>query len=64
MKKKKKDNVGACLSFQILDGFIVVASVDGTILYVSENVTQYIGFHQVCIRPLVLIIFSFCSIAL
>ena len=33
--------------FQIMDGFILVASVDGTILYVSDNVIHYTGFHQV-----------------
>ncbi|XP_061171664.1 neuronal PAS domain-containing protein 3-like [Saccostrea echinata] len=33
--------------FQILDGFVLAASTDGTLLYASDNVLQYLGFNQV-----------------
>ncbi|XP_033756893.1 aryl hydrocarbon receptor-like [Pecten maximus] len=32
---------------QILDGFLLVVATDGTILYASDNVLQYLGFNQV-----------------
>jgi hypothetical protein len=35
------------LSLQILDGFVLAASTDGTLLYASDNVLQYLGFNQV-----------------
>ncbi|XP_046562744.1 circadian locomoter output cycles protein kaput-like [Haliotis rubra] len=32
---------------QLLDGFLLVITSDGTVLYVSENILQYLGFNQV-----------------
>ena len=32
---------------QVLDGFLLVLTADGTILYVSDNVLQYLGYNQV-----------------
>ena len=35
---------------QILDGFVLAASTDGTVLYASDNVLQYLGFNQVILE--------------
>ncbi|XP_071091143.1 aryl hydrocarbon receptor-like [Haliotis cracherodii] len=32
---------------QLLDGFLLVITSDGTVLYVSDNILQYLGFNQV-----------------
>lgn len=32
-----------------LDGFLIVLSTDGNVIYVSENIHEYIGIQQVCI---------------
>lgn len=36
------------MAMQALDGFLVVLSTDGDIIYVSENINDYIGIQQVC----------------
>ena len=33
--------------FQALDGFVLVVTSDGTILYSTENISSHLGFHQV-----------------
>lgn len=35
------------MAMQALDGFLVVLSTDGDIIYVSENINDYIGIQQV-----------------
>ena len=34
-------------TFQSLDGFLLVVTSDGTILYSTENISSHLGFHQV-----------------
>lgn len=33
-----------------LDGFLIILSTDGDVIYVSENIHEYIGIQQVCSR--------------
>lgn len=35
---------------QALDGFMFVLSGDGDVTYVSENVAEYLGIQQVCVK--------------
>ncbi len=35
------------ISLQALDGFVLVVTSDGTILYSTENISSHLGFHQV-----------------
>lgn len=39
------------LFLQCLDGFLLTAFTDGTIVYSTENVLQYLGFNQVNLSP-------------
>ncbi|XP_041369596.1 aryl hydrocarbon receptor-like [Gigantopelta aegis] len=34
-------------AIQVLDGFLLTLTTDGTILYVSENILQYLGYNQI-----------------
>lgn len=36
-----------CVSVQALDGFMLVISSDGRILYTSESISNYLGLRQV-----------------
>lgn len=40
-------NVGGKQVLQCLDGFLLAAFADGTIVYSTDNVLQYLGFNQV-----------------
>ncbi|XP_053406617.1 uncharacterized protein LOC123546290 [Mercenaria mercenaria] len=33
--------------YQMIEGFVVLASADGTIMFVTENISKYTGFSQV-----------------
>lgn len=52
----KKHNDGVALRSQLydklflkaLEGFLLVVSTDGDIIYLSENVNKYLGLNQVC----------------
>ena len=35
---------------QCLDGFLLAAFADGTIVYSTDNVLQYLGFNQVSFK--------------
>lgn len=37
------------LIMQSLDGFLLILSMDGDITFVSENISEYLGIHQVII---------------
>lgn len=37
------------LLMKALDGFLMVLSEDGDITYVSENITELLGLHQVLV---------------
>ena len=40
-------NFRAIIYLQALDGFLLVVSRDGRILYVSESIANYLGLRQV-----------------
>lgn len=41
------DNIDENLVMKALDGFLIVLSTDGDVIYVSENIQDYIGIQQV-----------------
>lgn len=43
------DNVDENVVMKALDGFLLILSNDGDVIYVSENIQEYIGIQQVCI---------------
>ena len=45
-QKKKKINAHSS-SLQLAEGFVIMLSIDGTIIFVSENVVNFNGFNQV-----------------
>lgn len=51
------DNVDENVVMKALDGFLLILSNDGDVIYVSENIQEYIGIQQVCNR----MIFRFFS---
>lgn len=42
------DNIDENLVMKALDGFLIVLSTEGDVIYVSENIQDYIGIQQVC----------------
>lgn len=53
-KQKVEDqllnNIDENVVMKALDGFLIMLSTDGDVIYVSENIHEYIGIHQVCGR--------------
>lgn len=41
------DDVDENMLMKALDGFLIILSKDGDVIYVSENIHEYIGIHQV-----------------
>lgn len=41
------DKIDENLVMKALDGFVIVLSTDGDVIYVSENIQDYIGIQQV-----------------
>lgn len=44
------DNVDENVVMKALDGFLLILSNDGDVIYVSENIQEHIGIQQVCNR--------------
>lgn len=47
---KKEEKVDESVFLQALEGFLLVVSADGDLVYLSENINEYLGITQVCIR--------------
>lgn len=44
------DNANENVVMKALDGFLIILSHDGDVIYVSENIQEHIGIQQVCYR--------------
>lgn len=44
------NNIDENVMMKALDGFLIILSTDGDVIYVSENIHEYIGIQQVCDR--------------
>lgn len=42
------NNIDENVVMKALDGFLIVLSADGDVIYVSETIHEYIGIQQVC----------------
>lgn len=41
------ESIDEHLVMKALDGFLIILSTDGDVIYVSENIQEYIGIQQV-----------------
>lgn len=46
------DSIDENLVMKALDGFLIILSTDGDVIYVSENIQEYIGIQQVCSKSI------------
>lgn len=44
------NNIDENVVIKALDGFLIILSTDGDVIYVSENIHEFIGIHQVSRR--------------
>lgn len=42
------NNIDENVVMNALDGFLIILSTDGDVIYVSENIHDHIGIQQVC----------------
>lgn len=47
-KDQMFDGIDENVVMKALDGFLIILSKDGDVIYVSENIHEYIGINQVC----------------
>lgn len=48
MEDQLFDNVDENVVMKALDGFLIILSNEGDVIYVSENIQEHIGIQQVC----------------
>lgn len=46
--KSKSDSVNDPFFLRALEGFLLVVSADGDMIFLSENINEYLGITQVC----------------
>ena len=46
--KSKQDATNDPLFLKALEGFLLVVSADGDMIFLSENINEYLGITQVC----------------
>jgi hypothetical protein len=57
--KAKSESVNDPFFLRALEGFLLVVSADGDMIFLSENINEYLGITQVCSYYMFLP--SFCS---